>query len=444
MNGTAALIFPALAVILAIGGCATYAPQPLGDVPPSVTQAEVQAGAARPYLTPATIDLSQPLDGNAIATIAVIANPDLKALRQRARVADAQAFAAGLLPDPTFSIERDSLLSGPDTLANLAAGLGLDLKALRTRGIARTKAQSEARQVRLDLAWSEWQASGQARLQAVRILALQKQLVIEAASRDAQGDLLVRTQRAAGRGDIAGDQLQTARAGASDASDKYNTTQRSLAAARLELNRLLGLPPETALALAETPLPEAPPPAVTLVGLALSHRNDLAALREGYGAEEAATRQAVMDQFPALNLTINGNRDTSDNVTLGPAIDFTLPLWNRNQGGIAVERATRDALKSEYDARLFQARAEITAAVDDIAVVRTQRDRLLVDLPSVQAFAEATAKAAARGDLSPATAEAAAQTLRDKQAQISQAEQDIAELTISLELLTGTPQGLWS
>ena len=151
-----------------------------------------------------------------------------------------------------------------------------------------------------------------------------------------------------------------------------------------------------------------------------------------------------MDQFPALNLTINGNRDTSDNVTLGPTIDFILPLWNRNQGGIAVERATRDALKSEYDARLFQTRAEITAAVDDIVVLRAQRDRLLADLPAVQAFADATAKAATQGDLSPATAEAAAQTLRDKQGQIGQAERDIAELTISLELLTGTPQGLWS
>ena len=443
MNGTAARIFPALIVVLAVGGCATYAPQPLSSTPPAVTPAELQAGAARPWLTPATIDLSQPLDDNAIATIAVIANPDLKALRQRARVADAQAFAAGLLPDPTFSIERDSLLSGPDTLANLAAGLGLDLNALRTRGTARVKAQSEARQVRLDLAWSEWQTAGQARLQAVRILALQKQLMINAPSRDAQSDLLTRTQRAAGRGDIAGDQLQTARAGASDASDKYNTTQRSLVAARLELNRLLGLPPETILALADTVLPEVAPPAAHLVDLALGRRSDLSALREGYAAEEAATRQAVLDQFPTLNLTINGNRDTSDNVTLGPAVDFILPLWNRNQGGIAVERATRDALKSEYDARLFQTRAEITAAVDDIAVVRAQRDRLLAGLPAVQAFAEATARAAARGDLSPATAEAAAQTLRDKQAQIGQAEQDIAELTISLELLTGTPQGLW-
>ena len=425
---------------LAIAGCAHYAPQPLDTAPPAT---ELGGSVARPYLTPVTIDLARPLDGNAIATIAVIANPDLKALRARAQIADAQAFSAGLLPDPTFSAEGDALLSGPDSLANLAAGLGLDLNALRTRGVARARSQSESRQVRLDLAWSEWQTSGQARLQAVRIQALQGQLAIDAASRDAQNDLLVRTQRAAGRGDVAGDQLQTARAGAADAVVKYDATERSLTAARLELTRLLGLPPQTPLVLAAPPLSPPVPPAERLVLLALANRSDLAALRQGYDAQESGLRQAVLDQFPALNLTINVNRDTSDNVTLGPLIDFTLPLWNRNRGGIAVERATRDALKAEYAARLFQTRAEITAAVADIALLRDQRDRLLADMPAVQAFAGATGRAAERGDLSPVTAEAAAQTLRDKQGQVAQAEQDIAELTISLELLTGTPHALW-
>jgi hypothetical protein len=34
--------------------------------------------------------------------------------------------------------------------------------------------------------------------------------------------------------------------------------------------------------------------------------------------------------------------------------------------------------------------------------------------------------------------------VRDKLSQLGQAEQDIAELTISLELLTGTPQEEWT
>ena len=423
--------------------CASYAPDPLGSAPTATTPAAFSTAVNRPYLAPVTIDLSQPLDSNAIATVAVIANPDLKALRARADVSDAQVFSAGLLPDPTFSAGVDTVLSGPDTKANLTAALGLDLNALRTRSIARSQSQAESRQVRLDLAWSEWQTSGQARLQAIRIQMLERQLAINTASKDAQDSLLKRTSHAAGRGDVAADQLQTARAAAATAVEAYRTTGRSLAAARLELTRLLGLPPETTVTLAPAPLPDAPPTAEVLVNLAIAGRSDLAALREGYTAQEAALHKAVLDQFPALNLTITANRDSADNMLVGPAVDFTLPVWNRNRGGIAVERTTRAALKAEYDARLFQTRAEISAAVNEIMRLRTQRDDLLTDLPAAQRFTEATAKAASRGDLSPATAEAAAQTLRDKQSQVYQSEQDIAELTISLELLTGLPQGRW-
>ncbi|WP_200863969.1 TolC family protein [Asticcacaulis sp. AC466] len=432
-----------VALVASLSACARYAPDPLAKVPPVTSQAYLADGTARPYLSPVTIDLSLPLDGNAIATLAVIANPDLKALRARADVADAQAFAAGLMPDPSFSLGSDSVLSGPDTLANLTAALGLDLNALRTRGVVKAQAQAASRQVHLDLAWAEWQTAGQARLQAVRIALLERQLAINAVSQSAQDSLLERTSRAAGRGDLAGDQLQTARSGAAAATEAYTTSQRSLAAARFELTRMLGLPPETTLTLAPAVLPDTPPPYTTLVDFAITQRSDLAALRDGYAAQENALHKAVLDQFPALNLTLNANRDSANNVLVGPAVDFTLPLWNRNRGGIAVESATRAALKAEYDARLFQTRTDITAAVTEIMRLRAQRERLLADLPAVQGFSDKTAKAAERGDLSPATAEAAAQALRDKQSQVYQAEQDISELTISLELLTGLPQGRW-
>lgn len=428
---------------MTLSACATYAPDPLGTKPPDTTAAELTAGASRPYLTPVTIDLSQPLDGNAIATVAVIANPDLKALRARADVADAQAFNAGLLPDPSFSLGADSVLSGPDTKTNLTAALGLDLNALRTRGVVRAQAEAARHQVHLDLAWAEWQTSGQARLQAVRIEMLERQLALNTASREAQDSLLQRTLKAAGRGDVAAAQLQTAQTADAAARQAATATERSLDAARFELTRLMGLPPETPLQLAPVTLPAAPPPAEALVSLAIDNRSDLAALRAAYSAQENALHKAVLDQFPALNLTLNANRDSANNMLVGPAVDFTLPLWNRNQGGIAVERTTRAALKAEYEARLFQTRAEITAAVADITRLRALHDRLNAELPAVQTFAAVTQKAASRGDLSPATAEAAAQTLRDRQGEIDQTEQNIAELTISLELLTGLPQGRW-
>jgi outer membrane protein TolC len=439
-----------LALVMPLAGCAHYAPAPLSPAPAVLaapdTAALSQAAATvdRPYLKPLAIDLAAPLDGNAIAVIAVVNNPDLKALRERAGISEAQVFAARLLPDPTLSLGASKVLSGPDPLMDLVGALGFDLNALRTRGVKIAQAKAAAQQVRLDLAWNEWQTAGQARIQAVRILALTRNVEFANATRVNARSLLDRTQRAAGRGDLAADQVQAARTAAADAEDKARSAERDLAAARLELTRLLGLPPQTGLILAPPTDLDAPPDPARLFAIAQRNRTDIKALEAGYASQEAATRKAIMDQFPTLGLTVTANRDTAGNLIVGPSIDFSLPLWNRNRGGIAIERATRGALRAEYDARLFQARAEIAAAVSGIVVARHQRDAVLADLPSAKRYAEATRRAASRGDLALATAETAEQALRDKQILLAQSDQAIAEQMIALELLTGTLREAWT
>lgn len=434
---------------LLLAGCASYTPLPLDmgastlNTPDMAALSQAAGTIDRPWLKPVSIDLAQPLDPNAIAVIAVIANPDLKARRERAGVSDAQVFAARLLPDPTFSLGANPVLSGPDTLVDIASSLGVDLNALRTRGVTIAAARGATDQVRLDLAWAEWQTAGQARLQAARILGLERSAALAAITRTAADSMLARTLRAAGRGDLAADQSNTARAADFDAQDRQRILDRDLAAARLELAKQLGLPPATVIRLAPAALPAPALDAQALFALARLRRTDLRALEAGYASQEAAVHKAVLDQFPTLGLTVNGNRDSAGNTLVGPAVNFTVPLWNRNRGGIAIERATRAALKAEYDARLFQTRAEIAAAVSGIAVARRQREALLRDIPAARHFAEASRRAADRGDLSLATAETAEQALRDKQQLLAQSEQDITEQTIALELLTGALKETW-
>lgn len=434
---------------LPLAACASYSPHPLGDapaaldVPTSATLSAAAAQIARPYLAPTTIDLAAPLDPNAVATIAVIANPDLKSLRAKQGVSDAQVFAARLMPDPTFSLGVHPVLSGPDPLTELVGALGLDINALRTRGARVQQARAQAEQARLDLAWAEWQTAGQARIQAVRVLGFERSLALDRRTLAAQRTLLRHTLDALGRGDIAADRAQAARTAAYDAETKLRTDEASLATAKSELDKLLGLPPTTQLQLNEAALPAPPPDPAALFALARDKRADLAALRAGYAAQEAAVHKAILDQFPALNLTLDATRDTTGNKILGPTVDFTLPLWNRNRGGIAIERATREQLKAEYDARLFQTRAEIAAAVDGIAIARKQRDGAASGLPVLERYAVATRRAANRGDLADAAAETAEQSLRDQQALLAQSDEAIREQTIALELLTGTPRQTW-
>jgi outer membrane protein TolC len=433
-----------------LAGCASYAPRPLtapSDVLAAPDPAILSVDAAkidRRYLTPQPIDLSAPLTPNALAVIAVLENPDLKALRTKSGVTDAQAFSARLLPDPSFQGSFDKLLTGPDEFNGFGGQIGFDLNALRTARVTRESGEAAKRQVRLDLAWAEWQTAGQARLQGVRVLALEAQLTVARTSAASAQKLFDASQRAAGRGDIAAGDLDTRRQALLDAATKARTAESDLATARADLNKQLGLPPEMVLRLAAPDASPEPPSAAVLTTQAMERRLDLQALRAGYGVAEADLHKAVLDQFPNLSLTMAYARDTANNRTLGPQIGFNLPLWNRNRGGIAIARATREQLRAEYDARLFQTRAEIDAAVAGLTVLRRQRAELSRQVPAIRRYARATEDAAARGDLSRATAETALQAARDRELTLLQISQQIDEQTIALELLSGGPAEGWT
>lgn len=439
-----------LVAALILSGCAHYSPSPLRASAEVFTKANLSLISAdaqkidRPYLKPEVIDLSASLSPNALGILAVLLNPDLKALRAKNGVTDAQAFAAGLLPDPTFQASFDKRLSGPDKYNGFGAQLGFDLAQFRTRAVTRASSEASKRQVRLDLAWAEWQAAGQARLLGVRIVALTRELAIAQTSATAAGRLFDASSRAAGRGDISGVDLDTRRQALLDASSKARIAEHDLVAAREDLNKELGLAPETQLKIAPVPLPPAPPPPEQIVNRALVDRLDLKALRAGYDVAEAGLHVAVLNQFPNLSLTLTGARDTANNRTIGPQIAFTLPLWNRNRGNIAIASATRDQLKAEYEARLFQTRAEVGAAVAGIRAARRQKADLESQMPALERYDLATKRAALRGDLSLATAETAEQAVRDRQLTLAQLDQQIAEQSIALELLSGSLSQGWA
>jgi cobalt-zinc-cadmium efflux system outer membrane protein len=433
-----------------LAGCATYHAVPLGApdaVLAPLDMTIVSADAAkldRPYLRPQAIDLSQPLTPNALAVLAVMENPDLKALRLKGGITAAQAFSARLIPDPTVQGAFDKRLQGPDPFNGFGGQIGFDLSQLRLAGATRAAGEASKQQVRLDYAWAEWQAAGQARLLGARILGLSQQLGFARASAAAAERLLNAVAHAAGRGDLAAGELDARRQSALDTADKARLAERDLTTARGDLNKLLGMPPETMLRLAPADQPVVPPAAATLAAQAFDRRLDLQALRQGYAASEADVHKQVLDQFPTLSLTLAGARDTAANYTAGPSVGFTLPLWNRNRGGIAIATATRAQLKAEYEARLFQTRADIGTAVAALATVRRQRAELVQQMPALTRYADATARAAARGDLAPATADTAAQAIRDRSLTLSQLDQQVAEQTIALELLSGGPSEGWT
>ena len=58
-------------------------------------------------------------------------------------------------------------------------------------------------------------------------------------------------------------------------------------------------------------------------------------------------RAAVLAQFPRVNIGFSQLRDTTNVVTSGFGVTIDLPVFDRNQGHIAIERATRKQLFDE-------------------------------------------------------------------------------------------------
>ena len=380
-------LFLLILTLLTLGGCASYRPAALTPARVEASLATPTDDALRvaasslknPLLPPIALDVSDGLTPDEAAVVAVLVSPDLRAVRSAALLADAQVFAAGLLPDPalTGSVEPPVFGNTDNTFLQWTAGLAWDVQQLVTRPARVTAARFARAQVRLDVAWQEWQTAVAAR-QAVRDLAAyraQQAVAVEIADR--LETYVGESKAAVDRGDVTITDFAAAQTAARDARLRVAGIDRQVAQQRITLNTTLGLPPEADVILQDPPAAttrpaDDVPEAKSLLTNLENRRLDLVALRRGYDSQESAVRAAILGQFPAVNLGLLAARDTGNVGTLGPAVTIGLPIFDRNRGQIALERATRQRLYDEYVARLFTARSDLAAALAEVSLIARQ------------------------------------------------------------------------
>ncbi|MEO7072519.1 MAG: TolC family protein [Rhodanobacter sp.] len=388
-----------LTTALGLSGCATYADLPLGNGHGADSVATLSAPTANmplPMLVQHRFDPSDGLDATEVAMLAVANSPALKAQRDAFGIARAQAFAAGLLPDPQLSVGADfprHAGAGLTTAFNL--GISEDIAALLTRSSRKAAARGHAEQVNLELLWSEWQTVTQARQlfnQVTTLRALQRRLQAEQASL-APVDRYV--QMALKAGNLT---YETASAGLKDVAGvtkQLGDIAVQLHQADSDLHVLLGLNATAPIQLVG-PV-DATDPSSAQVQEALidlpQRRPDLLALQAGYRAQNAKVRGAILAQFPALTLGFNTARDTGNVYTKGFNIGINLPLFDRNRGNIAIERATRLQLNDAYDERLLGARSDVQRLRADLVTLEEQRVRLVAHVRQLDGSRHAAERA---------------------------------------------------
>jgi outer membrane protein TolC len=167
-------------------------------------------------------------------------------------------------------------------------------------------------------------------------------------------------------------------------------------------------------------------------------RPDLRALQFGYQSQEQNLRKAVLTQFPTLSLGVGTANDTTNVHTLSLGATLNLPLFDRNQGDIAVQGATREQLRAEYQARLDQA----TGDAFRIWTEMQQLGRAIADiesrLPDLQVAADNAERAYLAGDLPALTYVTLQSAVLNRQSEISDLRQSLWSDAIALSSVIGT------
>lgn len=430
---------------LALAGCATYRSLPLGPVPGlpgSLGQIQVDTRSLPfPVLAAHPFDPRDGLDEIEVATLAVVNNPDLKLARNDLAVSRAQAFAAGLLPDPQLAVAGDLSSSGggPDATRAFNFGLSYDVGALISHAAGRRAAQADVQKTDLALLWQEWQVASQARLAFVRLTYGRRLLAVLDENRTLFADRVARTERAQRRGLITSDTVLPNLTALQDIDKQIHDLRRQLGQTTHDLNTLLGLDARVDLRLQDgTPTAFADEGAADVALTELPRRRpDLRALVAGYAAQDRRYRAALLAQFPALNAGLTRSRDNSNVYSNSLGITLSLPLLNRNRGNIAVEQATRQKLHDEYQVRVQAARNEIRAILDQQRLDREQLGHIETALARLEPVIQRSGLAAGSRLIDALAYANVRAALLAKRAEQINLRQQIAEQRVALQTLLG-------
>lgn len=380
--------------VLLLSGCATYKPNPLPAAPDLGRVPALDVPASQFWLPglPLHVIPKNGLDEVTVITLAVFNNPDLKTARLQAGVASAQLLQAGLLPDPQVSA---GYAASPLNYGG-ALGLSEDIQALITRGAAKSAARAQQKQVNLNILWQEWQVAERARELFIQARADGQLQRVMAATHDLLASRYLRDQTALQKDNVTASTVSADLTVLADADTSLRQLQLDANLTRHELNQLLGLQPGIQLHLIG-PIKTPPLSQIqfTAALAALPHRRaDLLALQAGYQSEEENVRRAILAQFPSLSAGVEQARDPVEGVnSTGVNVNLTLPIFNRNRGQIAVQRATRAVLRQTYQAQLDTAESQADQVWKATQIMAGQLRDLDAQLPIL----EKTATAAERG-----------------------------------------------
>jgi cobalt-zinc-cadmium efflux system outer membrane protein len=440
-----------LAIACLLLGCSHYQPKPLTDEAvqqqlqtPTVQQLTSQAAQIKhPLLKPVSFNLQDGLSPDEAAILAVLRNPELRAARDKHGIANAQLLQAGLLPNPILSYNFAALNGGLDQGKVTGFGLGLtwEITSLITQSNKITAAEAEQQAVDLQIAWQEWQIAQAAKTAVYKLLAYakQQQLLEEMVQRLENNRALL--QVAADKGLV----TELERVAAINAKNGVDIRLQALVLQKNQqqqrLNRALGLKPDEAIKLEQNLVLTdkwVAPSYVKLTHDLTNRRLDLIALQQAYKNQDEQVRIAVLQQFPSISIGFTQTKNNSDYYTLGAGVTVTLPIFDQNQGKIALAEATRQQLFDEYTNRVFRSNSDIAELLATITPLNQQIESVRRAIPDLESLVNTYKQAIEIGQADVLTYYMAWNNCTDKKIELLSLQLQLDEARIALDIATGS------
>ena len=411
----------------------------------SALEARLRVPASRfqnPSREQLSVDFRRGIGPDDAAAIALYSNPALRAIRDRRGLAAAQIIQAGILPNPTVSYARD-FVSGGNTAGTTTAynfTAGWEFTALIPFLPKRTAARKNFQSVDLDVAWQEWQIAVNARTAVYRALGLNAQVAQAREATEGLQQSADALRKAVDAHEKTVLDLAAAESASQDSRATMLALEQELEKQRLGLNKILGAEPEITITLQPSlvlPTRLAPPRQRQLMDAVESHRLDLLGLRQGLESQDATVRAAVLAQFPKMSAAFVKASDTTNVHTTGFNVSIDVPIFDRNQGVIATERATRQRLLDEYNQRVFEAHSDIATAVADIRSLDRQITAAEEALPLLEKVVDSAQTAVEQRTADVLSYYTARSNLLQKRIQLIKLQEQLLEAHTALEIASG-------
>ncbi len=356
---------------------------------------------------PPGVSFARPLTDDEAVAIALWNNAAFQQLLSELGLARADIVMAGQISNPTFM----ALFPLGEKQLEYLAKVPVEALWQRKRKVVAAEAQSQEVaermvQVGLNLIRDVKLACADLRLAEGNVAlkkesaALLKQIAALAESRFQAGD-------------ISELETVTARIAALNAEQDFRRAQADAAVAQVHLRTLLGLGRDQVnLTLTGHTLKSDPDERDVneLVTDALANRPDLRAAELGL---EAAGDRAKVSRREIYTLTVllDGNGTGSD-ANFGPGVDFAIPIFNQNQGGIAIADARLDQAARRYvtvrDQIVFEVQQAHVRWQQSAEAVKTWNDHLK---PGLEGAVHVAKTGVSSGDLPPLQSLEAERTL---------------------------------